>query len=48
MGGRYRFVGDNLLVEKEKNSSSSKLGFSKCKVSVAFITKHLNTTQFKI
>jgi ATP phosphoribosyltransferase len=37
-------VGDNLLVEKGKrNSSNPKLGFSKCKVSVA-VQKHLNTT----
>jgi ATP phosphoribosyltransferase len=28
-------VGDNLLVEKERDSGNSKLGFSKCKVSVA-------------
>jgi ATP phosphoribosyltransferase len=40
-------VGDNLLVEKGKEIQViQKLGFSKCKVSVA-VPKHSNTIQSK-
>jgi ATP phosphoribosyltransferase len=39
-------VGDNLLVEKERDSGNSKTWVSKCKVSVA-VPKHLNTIQSK-